>query len=147
MRQRFEAQLSLGCTPIEEVKIPTKTRSHMAALLAALQYIYLTPEWNQRIFMLLSEKLLKGKKKTGRRGMSLWEFFVLGQVRLCLNLSYDELHHQANYDGLLRGIMGVLPSDYSLGKHYEYQQIYDNVKLLDDALLGQLNAVIVEVGH
>ena len=119
----------------------------MAALLAALQYIYLTPEWNQRIFMLLSEKLLKGKKKTGRRGMSLWELFVLGQVRLCLNLSYDELHHQANYDGLLRGIMGVLPSDYSLGKHYEYQQIYDNVKLLDDALLGQLNAVIVEVGH
>ena len=71
----------------------------MAALLAALQYIYLTPEWNQRIFMLLSEKLLKGKKKTSPRGMSLWALFVLGQVRLCLNLSYDELHHQANYDG------------------------------------------------
>ena len=147
MRQRFEAQLTLGCTPIEEVKIPTKTRSHLAALLAALQYIYLTPEWNRRIFGLLSEQLLKGKQKTGRPGMSLWELFVLGQVRLCMNLSYDELHHQANYDALLRGIMGVLPSDYSLGKQYQYQQIYDNVKLLDDTLLRQLNAVIVQVGH
>ena len=147
MRQRFEAQLTLGCTPIEEVKIPTKTRSHLAALLAALQYIYLTPEWNRRIFGLLSEQLVKGKQKTGRPGMSLWELFVLGQVRLCMNTSYDELHFMANDSEMLRGIMGVLPSDYSLGKQYQYQQIYDNVKLLDETLLRQLNAVIVQVGH
>jgi len=147
MRQRFEAQLTLGCTPIEEVKIPTKTRSHLAALMEALKYIYVSPEWNQRIFELLSERLVKGKKKTGRSGMSLWELFVLGQVRLCMNISYDELHHQANYDTLLRGVMGVLPTDYSLGKQYEYQNIYDNVKLLDDELLRQLNEVIVSAGH
>ena len=40
MRQRFQAQLSQGVTPIEAVKIPTKTHSYMAALQAALQYIY-----------------------------------------------------------------------------------------------------------
>ena len=147
MRQRFEVQLTLGTTPIEEVKIPTKTRSHMAALVEALQYIYSTPEWNHRIFSLLSEKLMKGKKKTGRPGMSLWEIFVLGQVRLCMNIPYDELHHQANYDTLLRGILGVLPTDYSLGKQYEYQTIYDNVKLVDDALLKEINDVILAVGH
>ena len=96
MRERFEVQLRLGTTPIEEVDIPTKTRSHMAALVEAFQYIYSSPKWNHRVFTLLSDKLLKGKQRTGRPGMSLWEIFVPGQVRLCMNISYDELHHQAN---------------------------------------------------
>jgi transposase, IS5 family len=147
MRKRFEAQMTLGCTPIDQVEIPTKTRASMAALVAALQYIYTHPEWNRRVFDLLSKKVMAGKKKTGRRGMSLWEIFVLGQVRLCLNISYDELHYRANYDTLLRGILGVLPTDFSTGKQYEYQNIYDNVTLLDEALLRQINDVIVEVGH
>ena len=123
MRKRFDAQLSLGCTPIEDVEIPAKTRAHMANLMEALQYMYTHPEWNQRIFDLLSDKVCGGKQSTGRRGMSLWEIFVLGQVRHCLNTSYDELHYRANYDNLLRGILGVLPSDFSLGKQYEYQNI------------------------
>ena len=147
MRQRFEAQLSLGCTPIEEVKIPTKTRSHMADLMAALQYIYITPEWNEKIFAILDERINKNKKSTGRKGMSLWEMFVLGQVRLCMNISYDELHHISNDSTMTRGIMGVLPTDFSLGKAYEYQNIYDNVKLMDDELLIEINDVIVQAGH
>lgn len=147
MRQRFEAQLTMGCTPIGEVKIPVKTRSHVAALLAAIQYIYIHPEWKERVFALLDVRLRKGKKQTGRQGMSLWEIFVLAQVRLCMNISYDELHHISNYDTLVRGVMGVLPTDYWLGKQYGYQNIYDNVTLLDDALLQQINDVIVAAGH
>ena len=147
MRKWFEPQLILGCTPIEEVKVPVKTKSHLAALIAALQYIYVNPEWNAKIFQLLSSKLVKGNNKMGRSGMSLWEVFVLGQVRLCMNISYDELHHISNYDTLVRGVMGVLPTDFSLGMQYQYQNIYDNVTLLDDELLMQINEVIVEVGH
>jgi hypothetical protein len=64
-----------------------------------------------------------------------------------MNCSYDEVHHMANYDNMLRGILGVLPTDYSSGKHYEYQTIYDNVSLLDEQLLKSINEVIVEVGH
>ncbi len=79
--------------------------------------------------------------------MSLWEIFVLGQVRLCMNIFYDELHYKSNYDNLLRGILGVLPTDYTLGRQYEYQNIYDNVSLLDEDLLKEINQVIVEVGH
>lgn len=119
----------------------------MAALMAALQYIYISPKWNQEIFALLSQKITKGKKSTGRKGMSLWEIFVLGQVRLCMNISYDELHHMANDSTMVRGIMGVLPTDFSLGKEYEYQNIYDNVNLLDDELLKEINDVIVKAGH
>ncbi|VAW49234.1 hypothetical protein MNBD_GAMMA03-462 [hydrothermal vent metagenome] len=48
--------------------------------------------------------------------MSLWEMFVLAQVRLADNTSYDELHHKANYDALIRGVLGILLTDYSLGK-------------------------------
>ncbi len=147
MRKSFQPQLTLRCTPIEQVEAPVKTKSHLAALAAALQYIYVQPEWNQRIFELLSSKLIEGKKKTGREGMSLWEVFVLAQVRLCMNISYDELHHISNYDTLVRGIMGVLPTDYSVGKQYKYQNIYDNVTLLDDELLIGINDVIVAAGH
>lgn len=139
--------MTLGCTPIDQVEIPTKTRAHIAALMETLQYIYTRPEWSCRIFDLLSGKVSAGKKQTGRRGMSLWEIFVLGQVRLCLNISYDELHYRANYDNLLRGILGILPTDFSTGKQYEYQNIYDNVGLVDEHLLRQINDVIVEIGH
>jgi hypothetical protein len=137
----------MGCTPIGEVEIPADTRAHMANLMESLQYIYTHPEWNERIFELLAAKITSGKQATGREGMSLWELFVLGQVRLCLNISYDELRYRANYDILLRGILGVLPTDYSPGKQYKYQNIYDNVKLLDELLLKDLNDVIVEAGH
>jgi len=147
MRQQFKAQLDLGCTPIHEVEIPLKIRAHMANLMAAIQYIYVTPSWNRRIFKLLKSKVLKGKKATGRTGMSLWEIFVLAQVRLCMNISYDELHYRANWDALLRGVMGVLPTDYSHGKEYEYQNIYDNVSLIGDDLLKEINDMIIEVGH
>jgi len=147
MRKEFEIQLVLGSTPIEEVVIPTKTRNHIAALMAALQYIYVTPEWNRKVFALLSERIQKGKKDTGRIGMSLWEIFVLAQVRLVDNMSYDDLHYHANYDTLLRGVLGVLPTDYSLGKQYEYQTVYDNVGLLDEGLVKSLNEVILSVGH
>lgn len=147
MRKFFEPQLTLGCTPVEEVQIPAKTKSHLAALASALQYIYVNPKWNQHIFTLLASRITKDKKETGRKGMSLWEIFVLAQVRLCMNISYDELQHIANYDTMVRGIMGVLPTDYSLGQQYEYQNIYDNVTLLDDELLKEINDVIVEVGH
>lgn len=147
MRKQFESQLTLGSIPINEVEIPSKTRSHIVALTAALQYIYVTPKWNTKIFGLLTEKVLSDKKATGREGMSLWEMFVLAQVRLTEDSSYDDLHHKANYDTLIRGVMGVLPTDYSLGKQYSYQNIYDNVSLVDDELLIKINALILEVGH
>jgi len=147
MRAGFDQQLTLGSTPIQEVGIPSKTKSHMAALMEAIKYIYITPEWNRRIYKMLHDKLQKGKKETGRTGLSLWEVFVLGQVRLCMNISYDELHFMSNDSEMLRGILGVLPTDFSKGKQYEYQNIYDNVKLLDDQLLRQINDVIVQVGH
>lgn len=147
MRNRFDQQLSFGITPIEEVEFPTNNRDAFPALLKGLHHVYVTKELNTKIFQILSAKICNGKKPTGRKGMSLWELFVMAQVRLGLNISYDRLQDLSNNHQLMRSVMGVAPSDFTVGKQYEYQNIYDNVTLLDDQALKQINEAIVEAGH
>jgi len=78
---------------------------------------------------------------------ALKEIFVLSQVRLCQNISYDELHDLANHHTLIRQIMGV-ESGFGHEKHqFGYQNIIDNVGLLSDDTVRALNKVIVEFGH
>lgn len=147
MRKRFEQQLEIGTIPIGEVKVRIKSRDSVSPFLAALQKIYLTSEYNNRIFCILEDKLIKGKAKTGRPGMDLWQIFVLAQFRLCLNISYDRLHELANEHHTLRQIMGI---EKGFGyERYEisYQTIIDNVSLLDDEMVKALNNIIVEFGH
>lgn len=147
MRKKFEQQLSLGVVPIGEVEIREKGRHQLAPVLKAFQYIFTTPELNCRVFDLLEGHILKGKQPTGRLGMSLWEIWVLGSVRLSLDIDYDFLLDQANNHNELRGIMGVRPSDFTLGKTYKEQTLKDNVSLLDEDLLKQVNQVVVDASH
>jgi IS5 family transposase len=147
MRKRFEPQLILGQLPISETPIPSKSRDSLAALVTALREIYITPEWNEKIFKILEYRIIGNKQKTGRPGMDLWQIFVLAQVRLCLNTSYDRLHMMANYDSLIRQLMGV-ETGFGYEKiEFEYQNILDNVSLLDDETVKELNNIIVEFGH
>ena len=89
----------------------------------------------------------KVSRKNGRPGMNLWTIFVLSQVRLCLGTSYDMLHHLSNNDILLRKLLGI--SDFMGIKsiQFEYQNIYDNVSKLSDAMLSEINDVIVDFCH
>ena len=148
MRKRFEQQMTLGRLPIGETEIPTKKRSGaLPKLCAALKEIFITPKWNEKVFEILEAKITAGKQQTGRPGMDLWQIFVLSQVRLCQNISYDELHHIANYDSLIRQILGI-ESGFGYERHeLEYQNIIDNVSLLDDETVRELNQVIIEFGH
>ena len=147
MRKRFEQQLSLGIIPISEVKIREKSRHQLAPLLKALQYVFVTPELNSKVFTILEAHIMKNKKRTGRNGMSLWEVFVLSLVRLNLNIDYDFLLDHANEHRTLRGIMGVGRSDFKEGKEYHEQTLRDNVSLLNEEVLRELNEVIVEASH
>ena len=131
MRQKFEQQLSLGTTPITEVKIPLKSRDGLPPVLAGLQYIFMTPELNEKVFAILEKKVCQGKKKTGRKGMGLWEMFVLATIRLALDIDYDRLLHNANFDVLVRKVMGV-HYQFKDGKEYSMQTVKDNVMLLDE---------------
>ena len=148
MRKTFEQQFILGRLPISETPIPRGKRGGaLPKLCAALKEIFITPEWNERIFEILKAKVTAGKKQTGRPGMDLWQIFVLSQVRLCQNISYDELYDHANHHQMIRQLMGV-ESGFGFEKYkFEYQNIFDNVSLLDDETVRKLNMVIVEFGH
>lgn len=148
MRERFEQQLTIGRLLIEDTEIPTAKRAgSLPGLCAALKEIFITPKWNEEIFKVLEDKILSKNNNTGRPGMDLWQIFVLSQVRLCQNLSYDELHDLANHHTMIRQIMGVENSSGFERQKISYQNIIDNVSLLDDESVKQLNAIIVKFGH
>ncbi len=148
MRKRFEQQYSLAFLPIEETVISIKSKDALEELLSALLAIYKDSEYKNKIFNILEKYLLKGKKKTGRTGMNLWQIFVLAQVRLCKNLGYETLHDLANNHVTLRRLLGVgvRNSEFS-DFEFEYQNIYDNISGLSVAMLTELNEVIVAFGH
>lgn len=148
MRKRFEQQLSIGRLLIEDTEIPTSKRSGaLPGLCAALKEIYVTPEWNEKVFKVLESKILPKNNRTGRLGLGLWQIFVLSQVRLCQNISYDDLHDLANHHTMIRQIMGIETIHGYERYNIEYQRIIDNVGLLDDETVRKLNNIIVEFGH
>jgi IS5 family transposase len=147
MRKRFEIQYELGATPIEEVPIPTKSRDEMPAVLRALQYVYSTPELNEKVFEILERKITKGiNSRTGRPGAMLWEILVFGVVRQARDMDFDHLHHVVNYDSLVRKILGISDFGDNL-KKYSLQAVKDNVALLDEETLNEINTLIVQAGH
>lgn len=147
MRKRFEIQYEMGATTIEEIQISTKSRDELPAVMRGLQYIYVTPEINERIFSLLEEEIKIIKK--GSRGLSLWEILVLGIVRLTLDIDYDRLEHIANNDILVRKMLGVKTFgvlEENL-KIYPIQTIKDNVRKLREETIEKINAIVAETGH
>ena len=148
MRKRFEQQLALGRLLIEETPIPTAKRNGaLPALFSALKKIYCDSKWNKRVFEIIEEKMPSANKNTGRPGLNLWQIFVLAQVRLCQNISYDSLHYMANSDSILRQLLGVETESGFEKVNIGYQRIIDNVGLLDDEMVKELNNLIVEMGH
>ena len=148
MRQRFEQQLSLDALPISDVTIALKSRDEMPPVVRALQYIFTTESLNEKIFTLLESKVCGGKKKTGRRGMDLWHILVLAVVRHATAANWDRLLMMANYDMLVRDILGIGSTGFARGgKEFEYQNLLDNVSLIDEGLLHQINDIVVEAGH
>ena len=147
MRKRFDVQLGLGQTPIEKVVIPLNSRDELPPILAGLQWIFQTKEVSEEIFKILEQKVNRDKDpRTGRPGMDLWEILVLGVVRLGLGCDYDRLEHIANYDGLVRELMGL--SNFGAEKKsFHHKTISENVCAIDDEMLEQINEVVVLYGR
>ena len=143
MRKRFEQQLRLGVTPIEQIKI-TKGRDRQVFVLRALQWIFITPEVNQEIFELLESKLTPKQKTLGREGMDLWTILVFGIMRLTRNQSYDDLHYDTENDLLMRKLVGLGTEDHDI--QFSLTRLKENVSLLDKELLEEVNAIIIKHG-
>jgi IS5 family transposase len=147
MRQRFEAQLLLGQLPIEDFYLSQKSKSTLDDLLRALHKLYCEPDYNSQIFSVLEKYLKNNKKNTGRKGLDLWIIFVLAQLRLCKDLTYEDLHNLANNHHDLRHLMGVEREHRFERVEFTYQNIYDNVSSLSDQMLKELNEIIVKFGN
>ena len=149
MRQRFEQQMSLRTVAIADVKFSLKSRDELPPVLMALQYIFITPGLNEKVFALLEKKICTGKKKTGRKGMDLWHILVLAVVRHACGTNWDTLETWANHHELVRRAMGVHATAFIEDEKIEfaYQSILDNVSLVDEALLHDINLLVVGAGH
>ena len=146
MRQRFDAQLRIGATPISEIRIPLNSRDEFPPFLRAVQEIYKSPELSSEIFDLVESAVCLKNIKDGRPGMNLWMIFVLAGARMCLGTNYDRLHYLVNSDGLLRKMLGFCDA-FIEDDEISCQTIKDNVRLLDDETLKGINDVVVKLGH
>ena len=144
MRKAFEVQLELGAVPIEQVKIPFNSRDELPPTLQALQWVFTTPELNQEVFSLLEKTIIEPRKATGRPGMDLWQILVLGVVRLTLNINYDRLHYVANFDSLVRELLGV-PA-FCTQTEFKLSTLKENLPLLSEKLLDEINIIIAKHG-
>jgi IS5 family transposase len=149
MRQCFEQQINLRTVPISDVRFSLKSRDELPPVLRSLQYIFVTPELNEKVFTLLEKKICSGKKKTGRKGMDLWHILVLAVVRHTCNTNWDTLETWSNHHELVRRIMGVHATAFIEDEKIEfaYQTILDNVSLIDESLLQEINLLVVDAGH
>ena len=148
MRHSFQAQPDLQITPIEKIRLPLKSRDELPPILAGLQWLWRHATLKAEIFALLEAKILAGKQATGRTGMDLWQILVLGVVRLGLDADWDRMEHIANYDALVRQMLGVPAAPWGEDdKRFGHQTLRDNVALLDEELLQQINARIAAAGR
>jgi len=123
------------------VVLPRTSRDELPPILAGLQWLWTTPALKAEVFALLEAKVLQGKKATGRTGMDLWHLLVFGVVRLGRGTDWDRLEYLANYDQLLRQILGVASSPWGAGARiFHHQTLRDNVALLDEGVLQEINA-------
>ncbi len=77
MRKRFKQQSRIGQAPIHDLEINLKSRDSYVQLIRALKEMFTTPEYSAKIFSVLEDKILSGKKAPGRPGMDLWQIFDL----------------------------------------------------------------------
>ena len=148
MRQCFESQPPFQIIPIERIVLPVQSRDQLPPILAGLQWIWLHPILRAQIFELLERVVLAGKKATGRPGMDLWQILVLGVVRLGLEADWDRMEHLANYDVLLRQMLGVQADPWGASaRTFQHQTLRDNVALLDEGVLHEINALVAAAGR
>lgn len=70
-------------------------------------------------------------------------------MRHACDTNWDTLELWSNYNELIRRVMGVHATAFIEDEKIEfnYQSIIDNVSLVDEALLKEINLLVVEAGH
>jgi len=84
MRQRFEQQMNLRTVAISDVKFSLKSRDELPPVLMALQYIFITPELNEKVFALLEKKILQRQKENRQKGNGFVAYTCSGRSPPCM---------------------------------------------------------------
>ena len=145
MREIQPQQMQIGEIDIAAIEIDAKSRDDIPQLLKGLQYLYTNKTTREQLFSTL-RTLIPDKIdiNNGRPGMDLWRIFVLGMLRLNLNIDYDRLQGLANEYRTIRAILGHSEWDKT---YYECQTLKDNVRLFTPEVLDKMNQIIVQAGH
>ena len=146
MRKVIDPQLQFGEQDIGAIELDPKSRDDIPQILRGLQYIYITAELRERVFVILQEVIPEGVEgkaspDTGRPGMEQWKILVLGVLRLGLNADYDRIHELANQHNTIRQMLGH--SDWADETHYELQTLKDNLRLFTPEMLDRINQEVV----
>src|SRR2546425_4820564 len=104
MRQRFESEPGLQLTPIEQVRIPLKSRDELPPILAGLQWIWCHPTLKGEILELLERAIMAGEKAPRGEGGGLWEVLVVGGGRVGVGGGGGRTGGTGNNEGLLRRV-------------------------------------------
>ena len=147
MRLVINTQANLDEIDISAISLDIKSRDAMVKVLRGLQYIWVNKKLREQILNLLASKikLSNSKMMLGRKGICLWNIFVMAVVRTSLNMDYDLLHDQVNNHRSLRQILGH--GEIFDNHQYSLQAIKDNMKLLNVELLAEINQLVVKAGH
>ena len=122
MRVVKNIQMGLGEVDMSQIKIDPKSRDDIPKILLGIQHLYSDDKIRKKLFETLEKVIpLNVNKANGRPGMSLWEIFVFGVLRLNLNCDYDRLHSLANNYKTIREMLGLGVFD----ENYYYQQQFD----------------------
>lgn len=63
MREKFEAQYSIGVKKIEDTQPNLKSRDAFPKLILALKELYINSKYNTKLFNILEDKIIRGKKR------------------------------------------------------------------------------------
>jgi len=148
MRERFDNTPELGMKPIEETPILVNSRDAMHSLTRALLAIYSNEKHLKKIMDFIEERISKGKNKTGRKGLTYWQIFVLAEFRMGLNLTYDRLQSMVFSDSILRQLLGIESIEGFQEKMvFSRKRILQNVHLITDEDLKKINSIVVDFAH
>ena len=146
MRNTIPPQLQLGEVSIVDIVIDTRSRDDIPQLLRGLQHLYTTESVRDEIFVLL-EGLMPDDTSTehGRPGMSLWNIFVMGMLRLNLNCDFDRLLELVNQHKTIRQMLGHGLADDD--QMYSLQTVKDNIQQFTPEVLDKINQIVVREGQ
>ena len=146
MRFYKNPQGKLGEINISEIKLDKKSQDDVPRILIGLQTLHNDEEAREEVMQILTKEVLPNTdKKRGRKGMDIWNIFVLAAVRLGANIDFWRLRDYANSHRDVRAFLGF--SFMTFDEQYDLQTIKNNTRLITNEIMDKINNVIVNLCH